>query len=451
MARQNRLSQDRRGPRTTGVRQRGLTRREFLGATASIGLGVAGVAAGSAGKQALAAAPVTLSMIGLAGHPSWLATKEMVKLYTKKAPEVTFRLAEFDLPQVTDKVNIDFQAKKGEYDIVWMNSIFTIGYWTEANAVVPLNDLISKDYDLDDFLRISREIATMKGKLYGIPVMIEDRMLSYRKDLFEAEGLKVPTNVTEMIAVAERLTMKDRNQFGFSQRNRSGASSAYDWLGWLYGFGGAMWDKDFRPQLTTPEAKAALAAFLAIDKLGSPATNRAYGEIAKELQTGVAVMANEVTIITPLLEDPKASRFAGKFGYAVAPGGPKGPRPMTSSHMLAISSLSKQREPAWKFLEWMTSKENNRPWIFAGGAAFRESMYKDRDIIAKYPQYALYKDILDKSNPDHVPRVKASAECLTKLGEEINASVVGLKKPDEALADAEKSIAAILKREGYLK
>ena len=124
---------------------------------------------------------------------------------------------------------------------------------------------------------------------------------------------------------------------------------------------------------------------------------------------------------------------------------------MTSSHMLAISSLSKQREPAWKFLEWMTSKENNRPWIFAGGAAFRESMYKDRDIIAKYPQYALYKDILDKSNPDHVPRVKASAECLTKLGEEINASVVGLKKPDEALADAEKSIAAILKREGYLK
>jgi ABC-type glycerol-3-phosphate transport system substrate-binding protein len=390
-------------------------------------------------------------MIGLAGHPSWLATKEMVKLYNKKSPEVTFRLAEFDLPQVTDKVNIDFQARKGEYDIVWMNSIFTIGYWTEANAVVPLNDLVSKEYDLEDFLRIAREIATMKGKLYGIPVMIEDRMLAYRKDLFEAEGLKVPANVTEMMAVAERLTKKDRNQFGFSQRNRSGASSAYDWLGWLNGFGGVMWDKDFRPQLTAPEAKAALEAFLAIDRLGSPATNRAYGEIVKELQTGVAVMANDVTIITPLLEDTKASRFAGKFGYAVAPGGPRGPRPMTSSHMLAISSLSKQREPAWKFLEWMTSKENNRSWVFAGGAAFRESMYKDKEIIAKYPQYALYKDILDRSNPDHVPRIKASVECLTKLGEEINAAVVGLKNADQALAEAEKSVTAILKREGYLK
>ena len=395
--------------------------------------------------------PVTLSMIGLAGHPSWIATKEMMKAYKEKAPNVEIKTSEFDLPQINDKVNIDFQAKKGEYDIVWMNSAQTVGYWTEAQIVVPLDGMISASYDVNDFLKLARGIGTVKERLYGIAIMIEERMLVYRQDLFDAASLKVPTNVEEMTAAAEKLTIKEKNQFGFSQRNRAGGSSAFDWMGWLYSFGGVPFDKEYKTQLTSPEAKAALDAFLKIEKFASPASNKSYGEIVKELQTGVAVMANDVTIITPLLEDAGQSQFAGKFGYAVAPAGPKGPRPETSSHLLAISSLSKQQEAAWQFIEWMTAKENAKPWIFAGGAAFRESMYKDQEILAKYPQYTMFKEILDKGNPDYVPRVKASAEILTKISDEINAAVVGVKDSATALKDADTAVSAILKREGYQK
>lgn len=405
----------------------------------------------AAAKPAGNAQPATISMIGLAGHPSWIATKEMLNLYKQKAPQVTITTAEFDLPQINDKVNLDFQAKKGEYDIVWMNSAQTVGYWTEAKIVQPLDELVSKNYDLDDFLKLARGIGTVKGKLWGIAIMIEERMLSYRKDLFEEAGLKVPTTVDDMIVAAEKLTKKDKNQFGFSQRNRAGGSAGYDWFGWLYSYGGRAFDDTYKTQLTSPEAKAALDAYLAAEKFTSPAKNRSYGEIVKELQTGVAAMGNDVTIITPLLEDPKASQFAGKFGYAIAPAGPKGPRPETSSHLLALSSLTKQKEPAWQFVEWMTSRENNKAWIFAGGAAFRESMYKDAEIMAKYPQYGLFKEILDRGNPDYVPRIRASSEVLAKLSDEINAAVVGVKTSQQALADADKNIAEILKREGYQK
>src|SRR5215210_7163885 len=148
--------------------------------------------AATAAPAAKAGGPVTLSMIGLAGHPSWIATKEMLKAYKEKAPNVEIKTSEFDLPQINDKVNIDFQAKKGEYDIVWMNSAKTVGYWTEAGIVVPLDEMISKSYDLDDFLKLARGIGTVKDKLYGIAIMIEERMLSYRKDLLDAAGLKVP-------------------------------------------------------------------------------------------------------------------------------------------------------------------------------------------------------------------------------------------------------------------
>ena len=420
--------------------QRKVTRRQILAGTA---------AAAATTRRASAQSAVTLSIIGLDGHPSWIATKAMIKAYKDVAPNVTFQTSEFDLPQVSDKVNLDFQAKKGGYDIVWMNSASTIGYWSEAGVVVPLDGMISESYDLGDFLKLARSIGTLRGKLYGISIMIEGRMLVYRKDLLAPTGMKVPTTVDEMTAVAQAMNVPAKNQYGFSQRVRSGGSIAYDWVGWLYSFGGRIYDEKFKAQLATPEAEAALQAFMNINKFSAPSSNRSYGEIVNELQTGIAAMANDVTIITPLLEDPGASHFAGKFDYAVAPAGPKGPRPETSAHILGLSSLSKQRDAAWKFLEWMTSKPNNQPWIFAGGAAFRESMYKDPAIVSKYPQYTLFKQILDLGNPDYVPRIKPAAEITTRIGEDLSAALVGVKSVKEALASANENVAAILKRNGY--
>ncbi|HEY6430539.1 MAG TPA: extracellular solute-binding protein [Acetobacteraceae bacterium] len=373
----------------------------------------------------------------------------MIKKYRDVTPNVSFQLSEFDLPSINDKVNLDFQAKKGQYDLVWMNSASAIGYWSEAGVVVPLDSMISPSYNLDDFLHLARGIATLRDKLYGIAIMIEGRMLVYRKDLLEPTGLKVPTTVDEMTRAAQAMNAPSKNQYGFSQRVASGGSIAYDWVGWLYSFGGEIYDAKFNTQLASSEAAAALQAFININKYTAPSSNRSYGQIVSELQSGIAAMANDVTIITPLLEDPKASRFAGKFGYAVAPAGPKGPRPETSAHMLAISSLSRKREAAWQFLEWMTSEKNNEPWIFAGGAAFRESMYKDPAIIAKYPQYTLFKQILDLGNPDYVPRIKPSAEIMIRIGEELSAALVGVKTVNQALGDANQEIAAILKRNGY--
>jgi multiple sugar transport system substrate-binding protein len=421
------------------------TRRGLLAGTAA----TAAATVASWPRRTRAQSPVTLSIIGLDGHPSWLATKAMIKAYRNVAPNVSFQLSEFDLPSISDKVNLDFQAKKGQYDIVWMNSAATIGYWSEAGIVVPLDAMLSASYDLNDFLHLARSIATLRDKLYGIAIMIEGRMLVYRKDLLEPTGMKIPTTVDEMTRVAQAMTVPAKNQYGFSQRVASGGSIAYDWVGWLYSFGGQIYDPKFNTQLASPEAAAALQAFIKINQYTAPSSNRSYGQIVKELQTGIAGMANDVTIITPLLENPNASRFAGKFGYAVAPAGPSGPRPETSAHLLAISSLSRKRDAAWQFLEWMTSKSNNQPWIFAGGAAFRESMYKDPAIIAKYPQYTLFKQILDLGNPDYVPRIKPSAEIMTRLGEELSAALVGVKPVGDALAAANQEVAAILKRNGY--
>ena len=189
--------------------QNSITRRGILTA----GAATAAVAGVSRPRRASAQSPVTLSMIGLDGHPSWLATKAMIKTYKDVAPNVSFQLSQFDLPSINDKVNLDFQAKKGQYDIVWMNSASGIGYWSEAGIVVPLDEMISPSYNLDDFLHLARAIATLRGKLYGIAIMIEGRMLVYRKDLLEPTGLAVPTTVDEMTKAAQTMNNPSKNQY----------------------------------------------------------------------------------------------------------------------------------------------------------------------------------------------------------------------------------------------
>ena len=64
-------------------------------------------------------------------------------------------------------------------------------------------------------------------------------------------------------------------------------------------FGGIVFDKDYKTHLQDPEAKAALDAFLKIEKFGSPASNKSYGEIVKELQTGVAAISTSKAEFNP--------------------------------------------------------------------------------------------------------------------------------------------------------
>lgn len=186
-----------------------ITRRRILTGTAATAV----VTATSRPRRAAAQSPVKLSIIGLDGHPSWLATKAMIEAYRDVAPNVSFELSQFDLPQIGDKVNLDFQAKKGQDHIVWMNSASTIGYWSEAGIVVPLDAMVSESYDLNDFLRLARGISTLRGKLYGIPIMIEGRMLVYRKDLLDAAGMKPPTTVDEMTRAAQAMNAPAKNQY----------------------------------------------------------------------------------------------------------------------------------------------------------------------------------------------------------------------------------------------
>jgi multiple sugar transport system substrate-binding protein len=76
-----------------------------------------------------------------------------------------------------------------------------------AKQIVALDDIIGPD--IDDFTPATRGLATVDGKVYGIPMIEDMQLLYYRKSLLSKAGVAVPASTDELIAAARALTTKD--------------------------------------------------------------------------------------------------------------------------------------------------------------------------------------------------------------------------------------------------
>ena len=84
-------------------------------------------------------------------------------------------------------------------------------------AAGALTDLSEHAADLggDDFVQSLLE-GTYDGALYGVPYYAGARIMIYRKDLFEASGIEVPTTLDEMVAAGEQLKTDNADVPNFS-------------------------------------------------------------------------------------------------------------------------------------------------------------------------------------------------------------------------------------------
>jgi N,N'-diacetylchitobiose transport system substrate-binding protein len=84
-----------------------------------------------------------------------------------------------------------------------------------AGALVDLTDR-SADLGGDDFLPSLAEAGTYDGKLFAAPYYAANRIMIYRKDLFEASGLEIPKTLDEMVDAGEKLMADNADVPNFS-------------------------------------------------------------------------------------------------------------------------------------------------------------------------------------------------------------------------------------------
>src|SRR5262245_49974542 len=110
--------------------------------------------------------------------------------FKKKNPDIDLEWVTLEENVLRQKVTTDIATKGGQYDVLTIGT-YEVPIWAKQGWLLPLDNL-GKDYDADDLLPAIRSGLTADGKLYAAPFYGESSMVMYRKDLFDAAGLKMP-------------------------------------------------------------------------------------------------------------------------------------------------------------------------------------------------------------------------------------------------------------------
>ena len=125
-----------------------------------------------------------------------------------------------------------------------------VGDWAESKVVEPIEFWMTEKH-ADRFLFKSIDALCYGDSLFGLPMAFKSTVLFYNKDLVP----NPPKTTDELLAIGKKLTDRKQGRFGLVYDN----TKLYFHSPWLFGFGGAIFDKDGKTlRINTPQAAAAL-------------------------------------------------------------------------------------------------------------------------------------------------------------------------------------------------
>ena len=286
-------------------------------------------------------------------HPDVKVTFERQQ-WTGIVEKLTTALSSSDSPDVIELGNTQAQA---------------------FEAAGALQDLTADKDALggDDLLQSLVEAGTYDGKFYGVPYYAGARVVLYRKDLFEASGLTVPTTIEELLAAATKLKADNASTPNFSGMYLPGKNwfAALPFI-WVTGGDIAVQEGDtWKGMLASDESVAGLTEFQKFIQETSGAPKD--GDDSKDY---IAFCNGEVGMMPApgwkpgqiINEDDGCPDMEANIGAFAMPGltaGTTSPAFLGGSN-LAISAKSKNPDLARELLQILVSKEYQQQFADQG-------------------------------------------------------------------------------------
>lgn len=338
----------------------------------------------------------------------------------------------------------------GSYDLIVVDN-YWVAEFNRAGWLLPLDDRIaaSKTIKMDQYLPSMLEmVGTYKGKTYMMPFYNYAMALVYRDDLLtdpalQAEykekygkDLSLPSSIPEYIELAKFMT-RDTNGdgeidiYGASMQGLRPDPTAMEFLNYLYGMGGTMYDVQGNVTLTQEIGVAALDAYVEAMKTVAPPGAPSYGfdEAFATMAQGKAFSYLTYNWMVPVLNDPEKSEVGGKVKVTAAPGGIG----LLGGWGWAIPKSSANPDAAWAFIEWVESFEVAKERALLGGAPTRIDVFKDADVLTKYPHYSEVEKIVGDSIM--FPMQSRAPQIVEVLGRVISETVAGSMTSEQAISE----------------
>ena len=228
-------------------------------------------------------------------------------------------------------------------------------------------------------------------------------------------------------------------------RAAQGNAAVADFMPIFWAFGGEMFGPDGKPTVNSPEGIAALEFMLELGKY-SPAGYASFNadEVTTHLLQGTAAMSINWPAWISSFSDPAKSKVIGKMEFTTLPGAQKPGQAEIGNWLIAIPRDAQHAEDAIDFLLWATSAEQMKTSAERGAPPTRKSVFRDAELIAKFPAYPAQLRSLESSRPR--PRTPQWTEIENAFGIFLSKANSGTLSPAEAMNQANAEIEKILQR-----
>lgn len=379
----------------------------------------------------------------------------------EKDTGITVKIDTVPYSDMASKILLGFTQKSSDYDVVFNDNTYGVGYH-QSKYVEDLNQYAKADTTYGSFDQLYQPYLapmTDSGTTFGLPVYGESTWLMYRKDLFEQYGIaNPPKTMDELAADAQIIKEKSGGKVaGITLRGAAGIQSVYPWSGFLRAFGGSYYDASGKVVVDTPEAIKATTFWTNLLKNYGPsgAANFDWEQNRIAFTQGKAAMTIDATANGPFNEDASQSLVAGKVGYAAIPYAIDNP-PATGNtdnsldvHALYLSSFSKNKAAAYKFMAWATSDavQENAVKTSESVGVTSQAALNSADYAKKYgPFQAAVLTQLKTGNVDYLPAGQNANTIITAVGQALSQSLAGELTPEAALQQAQKTLDQQLKQ-----
>jgi len=355
---------------------------------------------------------------------------------------IKVNVANIDYDAMTQKETLDLRSKTGQYDAFWVEGTFLPRYVGQLNGLEPIAEYATSqgvDLPTSDLASTLVDNFSVDGTLYAMPFENTLMMSAVRDDIYQQGGLQPATTLPDYLSNVQALN-DPPTVYGTEIMGQQGEPVFYEWVNWLWGEGGDLFDSAGTPTLDTPEAIKATDDLLTLAK-SAPAgvANYSWDQAATSFATGQVSTAVLFSDQTPGLLDPSNSKVIGKWSYVPFPGDKA---TAFGGYAWAMNASSSNKPATLAFIKWATSAEVSKQLVPDGSSPPQTSVQTDATLQAKYPWL---KAEAEASSRAIVP-IKNTAyfDLVDALSTDLNAALTGSMTPDEAMADAQSKWEEIL-------
>lgn len=296
---------------------------------------------------------VTLKML-VPGYDSGYLKDELdkgIKDFEEKNKDIDVEILSVGWEELNSKIVQLYQAK--ESPDIMLTGTRTLRQLAEMGAAQDLSGYITDEFESKRIKNVFNT-ANIDGKQYGIPMAFSSRALYYRTDLVK----NPPKTWDELLNTAKEVHSNNKDVYGFSIPTdlQSGADEI---LNFIYQNDGRIVDEKGNFVINSKENIETLDYLKKFNQDGlipDPVSTSRNGQVDLYKNGNLAMF------ISGPWEKEEMDKVNKKYPYAVAklPSGKKTAETLVTDSYV-VSSLSENKDAAWKFIEFMGQPEYQRP------------------------------------------------------------------------------------------